>query len=85
MNWLDLVSTTCDRCEKKTVYFRELRDYHQIHNIKDICDCCGNGASKFVDYWGNKKQSDLIKVRDYINRGQSVIKKYSALMNAGYI
>ena len=84
MNLLNLVNTTCDRCGKKTVILNEIKSIYQIHEMKELCEKCGNESSGFISYYGKKKQKDLRKLRDYFNSGRLILNKYNSLMNAGY-
>ena len=84
MNYLNLVNTTCDCCGNKSVILNEIRSIYRIHGMIELCESCGKGSSKFIHYYGKKKQSDLARVKQFFNSGQVVTNKFSAQMNAGY-
>lgn len=71
-------------CLKEDWFMREIKDVWRIHGMTDICECCGNKADKFIDYYGKKKKQDKQKLKSYLNTGVMVQKKYSAQINAGY-
>ena len=85
MDLLDLVNTTCDCCGKKTVILNEIRLIYRIHGMLELCESCGDKSSKFINYYGKKKESDLLKLKNYFNSGRMILNKYSAMMNAGYV
>lgn len=63
--------------------FLEIRGVYQV-GFSDICENCGNKASSFVDYYGIKRDCDLINLNQFLCGGIVVMQQYSQLVNAGY-
>ncbi len=63
--------------------FAEVRGVYQVGFV-DVCETCGKKASSFVNYYGFKKDSDLIKLNQFLCGGVFVMRQYSQLVNAGY-
>ena len=64
---------------------RELRSIYRIFpDIVDVCDKCGDKLNQHVNYWGKKKESDKLKVRQILMTGELVNNRFKQLMYAGY-
>lgn len=80
------VPDTCPICGK-SMYFmdvRELKSIYDSHDLKYICEDCGEKASRSVRYYGKKKKEDVDQVLTFINSGIEPQRRLSAMMNGGY-
>ena len=49
-------------------YF-EIRDIYRTKFTKSVCKNCGDRANSFVNYWGKKKESDLLALNYFLRSG----------------
>lgn len=57
--------------------FYEVKDIYEIHGVKDVCN-------SFVNYYGHKKPEDLAALKNAMNKGVLVQRKFEQQMNGGY-
>ncbi len=88
----------CDRCgnNRKAKKYKflvdgeliDVKESYQTLFVKKLCNCCGEEANRFLNYYGRKKKEDINKLNDFLRSGalsmQAELKRYSQLNNAGY-
>ena len=90
----------CDRCgidcraNKKANYIQswellEIKEIYKTIFVNSLCLSCSTKANSFVNYYGEKKPSDLSALSNYLRSGEksklSELNAYSAMNNAGYM
>jgi len=81
------LESECQVCGvlKSHWFMCELRSVYRIFpDIVDICDECGVSLNQHLNYWGKKKESDKLKVRQILMDGKLVNDRFKQLMCAGY-
>lgn len=65
-----------------------IRDIYRTRFTINLCNPCGKKADSFVNYWGKKKEADIIKLNLFLRNGAASKKNeldyLNSLMNAGY-
>jgi hypothetical protein len=65
-------------------WYRRLNSVYNKHYLGRLCNCCGNKADSFIDYYGSKKKEDVGMLLSFINTGNEPKRRLRAMMNAGY-
>jgi len=92
------VKLICDRCgdnqaAKKFTFLcdgelTKVKESYQTLFVKKLCNCCGEKANSFLNYYGRKKRKDIKQLNDYLRSGllskQAELNRYNQLNNAGY-
>lgn len=81
----------CFVCGKSYTYrdsefwgMTEIKNTYRVSEHKICCESCGDVANSFVDYYGEKKEKDLKKLRDFLASGVLPQRQWQAQMNGGY-
>jgi len=62
----------------------ELFDTYKVCDISTICFDCESVASKFIEYYGVKKEEDKLKLKNFLLSGVLPKRQFQMQMNGGY-